>query len=220
MNATALHPGWTVQLAIHRAARRDITRLSDSLARGDAALPPGLLAYWSETARQLHHHHVLEDSVIWPCLAERLGTRVAALLARNANEHLAMSDAMDAFDALVADPVNLPRARLALRRLADAVDRHLDHEERDVLPLIPEAFTPEDIALFSAESGRTNPPDRFLPWVLDDATGADVEVFTGTMPEPMRRTLETRWMPAWRATADALASPSHRSRSAGPRAES
>jgi len=199
----ALHPGWTVQLAIHRAVRRDLTRLSDALARSDAAIPPAVRAYWGETARQLHHHHILEDSAIWPLMAERLGPPVRGLLERNAAEHMTMAAAMDEFESVAtATAGDLAGARIALVRLAQTVDTHLGHEERDVLPLIPDAFSAEDIAFFSAESGRTNPADRFLPWVLDGATDDDGRFFTGALPGPVRTTLDSRWMPQWLATVD------------------
>ncbi len=202
---TPTNPGWRVQLAIHRAVRRDATRLSAALAEGRSTLAAPIRAYWSVTAAQLHHHHEFEDTVVWPLLGERLGDRVAALLARNAQEHQVMAVAMDEFDAeLSTMTTEAAAARDALGRMQEAIETHLTHEEADVLPLIPEAFTLEDIAFFQAEDAKTNAPSVFLPWMLDDAPEADVAFFSGSMPPPVRAELESSWMPQRRQTVDAL----------------
>lgn len=205
MTTTPLHPGWRVQLAIHRAVRRDAGRLSAALAEGRGTPPAAIRAYWSEAADQLHDHHLFEDTVVWPLMGERLGGRVDWLLARNAQEHLAMAAAMEEFGTVVATmTTDAAAARVALGQMMEAIENHLAHEEADVLPLIPDAFTLEDLAFFSAESAKTNPPHAFLPWVLDDAPDADLAFFTGPMPAPIRTDLESNWIPQWRMKVDAL----------------
>jgi hypothetical protein len=205
MTTAAMHPGWQVQLAVHRAVRRDIARLSAALDEDQQTQPEAIRTYWSVTASQLHEHHVFEDTVVWPLLGERLDGRVDPLLTRNAEEHQAMAAAMDRFsDAVASLTFDGPSARVALERLDGAVEDHLADEEADVLPLIPEAFTVEDVAAFAAESAKSNPAEVFLPWVLDEAPDADVALFTGQLPAPVRTELESRWLPAWRAKVAAL----------------
>lgn len=207
MTTTPRHPGWIVQLAVHWAVRRDIARLSAALAEGRETSPAAISAYWAETSVQLHHHHELEDTVVAPLMGERLGERVQSLRVRNGQEHVAMAAAMDEFDnAVSATTFEISAARDAVARLHDAIETHLSHEEADVLPLIPEAFTLDDVAFFQAESARTNPPHAFLPWVLDEAREADLAFFTGRMPAPVREQLESNWMPRRRTTVDALVS--------------
>ena len=48
-------------------------------------------AYWADFAGKLHHHHELEDGLIWPLLAERTGGRADAgrSQARTASSDLA-----------------------------------------------------------------------------------------------------------------------------------
>jgi hypothetical protein len=205
--STTPNPGLAVQLAVHRAVRRDAARLAVAQADGADVPRDAVATYWAETARQLHHHHEFEDTIIWPLMGERLGERVAALLARNAHEHEVMASAMDDFDVRVAttSASGIPEAREALARLNDAIQLHLAHEEADVLPLIDEAFTFDDFAYFMAESAKTNTPDAFLPWVLDDATQADVDFFTGKMPDAVRAELFENWIPRRTATVEALA---------------
>lgn len=200
---TPMNPGWRVQLAIHRAVRRDATRLAIALADGGEASIAVVRAYWAVTAAQLHHHHEFEDTVVWPLMGERLGDRVGALLARNAHEHQVMASAMDGFDTALAT-TDAAGARAALGRMQQTIETHLAHEEADVLPLIPEAFTLEDIAFFQAEDAKTNAPSVFLPWMLDDAPDEDLAFFTGPMPPPVRDQLDSEWTPNWRKSVEAL----------------
>ncbi|GAC1386837.1 MAG: hypothetical protein NVS3B21_14830 [Acidimicrobiales bacterium] len=202
---TPTNPGWRIQLAIHRAVRRDASRLAAALAEGQEIPAKAVRAYWNTTAAQLHHHHDFEDTVVWPLLGERLGGGVEALLARNAHEHEVMASVMDAFDAALDTMTNEPAiAREALVRMQEAIETHLAHEEADVLPFIPEAFTMDDIAFFQAEDAKTNAPDEFLPWMLDDTPQADYAFFTGPMPAPVRAQLESSWMPQRLAMVTAL----------------
>lgn len=202
---TPTNPGWRIQLAIHRAVRRDISRLAVALVDGHEIPTEAVRAYWNATAAQLHHHHEFEDTVIWPLLGERLGDRVEALLARNAHEHEVMASAMDEFDAAVGTMTIEPAvAREALGRMREAIETHLAHEEADVLPLIPEAFTLDDIAFFRAEDAKTMAPNVFLPWMLDDAPDTDYAFFTDPMPAPVRAQLESDWIPQRQVTIEAL----------------
>ena len=209
MTTTALHPGWRVQLAVHRAVRRDLRRLSSAFEPGQKTPQAAILAYWDVTREQLHEHHVFEDEVVWPLMRQRLGTAVDALLDRNAQEHRDMAAAMEEFGtsaaSMTADPAP---ARAALGHLGEVIETHLAHEEADVLPLIPDAFSLEDIAFFTAEAAKTNPPSAFLPWLLDDAPETDVDFFTGPMPPPVEKELWSTWTPQWRAKVDALRLPS------------
>lgn len=202
-NTATTNPGWRVQLAIHRAVRRDAGRLAIALAGGGEVSTEAVRAYWAVTAAQLQHHHEFEDTVVWPLMGERLGDRVEALLARNAHEHHGMAATMDEFAAALAT-TDTAEARAALGRMQQTVETHLAHEEADVLPLIPEAFTLDDIAFFQAEDAKTNPPSVFLPWMLDDAPAEDLAFFTGHMPPPVREQLDSQWTPNWRKYVEAL----------------
>jgi hypothetical protein len=197
------NPGWRIQLAIHRAVRRDAARLSVALTDGGDAPAEAIRAYWVVTAAQLHHHHEFEDTVVWSLMGERLGDRVAALLTRNAHEHHIMAATMEEFEKALATG-DAAAAGIALEQMRQAIDAHLAHEEADILPLIPEAFTLDDIAYFQAEDAKTNAPNVFLPWMLDDAGDEDVAFFTEHMPPPVREQLDSAWTPTWRDTVEAL----------------
>jgi len=203
MTSTPTNPGWRIQLAIHRAVRRDISRLSAALTDGGDVHADAVRAYWAVTAAQLHHHHELEDTVFSPLMRERLGDRVETLLTRNSHQHEVMAATMDEFDSALAAS-DITAAGTALARMQRAVEAHLAAEEADVLPLIPEAFTPDDIAYFQAESAKTNTASDFLPWMLDDAPDEDLAFFTATMPPPVLAQLESDWMPKRCRTIEAL----------------
>lgn len=204
MTATApTNPGWRVQLAIHRAVRRDITRLAAVLADGNDVPGGAVRTYWAVTAAQLHHHHELEDTVITPLMAERLGDRVESLLTSNARQHQLMAASMDEFDSALTTS-DVSAAGAALGRMQQAIEAHLAAEEADLLPLIPEAFTPDDISYFQAESAKTNTASDFLPWMLDDALEEDLAFFTATMPAPVLAQLQSDWMPKRRRMVEAL----------------
>lgn len=206
MTTTPTNPGWRIQLAIHRAVRRDITRLAAALTDSGDVPVEAVQAYWAVTAAQLHHHHELEDTVLSPLMRERLGARVDALQARNARQHELMAASMDEFDRALAtaDVTAAGAAGAALLRMQQTVETHLAAEEADILPLIPAAFTPDDIAYFQAESAKTNTPSDFLPWMLDDAPAEDLSFFTAPMPAPLLAQLESDWMPKRRVTVEAL----------------
>ncbi len=202
---TERHPGWSVQLAIHRAVRRDLSRLAAAFDAEEPASADAIRAYWADFASALHHHHEFEDNVVWPLLADRLEGRADALLARNAEQHAAMSATMDACEAAIATmSTDRSEARERLAEAAAAINGHLDAEEADVLPL-SEVFSPDDVAYFMAENAKLDPPEVFLPWVLDDAADDDVEFFARTVPAPVHSVLEQAWLPNRRMRLDSPA---------------
>jgi hemerythrin-like domain-containing protein len=200
----ALHPGVAVQYAIHGALRRDMDRLVGALSTYDVP-DDAVGAYAAEFLFQLHHHHTFEDDAVWPLMGERLGESVTSLLDRNRAEHTDVVASVDAFTTSVT-PLGTDRASAlaAATRMRDVVSTHLAHEEADVIPLAPDAFTMEDVARFQAESAKENPPDRFLPWVLESAAEPIAAGFHGTLPPQVQELLATAWMPAWQAKVTPL----------------
>ncbi len=113
---------------------------------------------------------------------------------------------MDACEAAIASmTTERAAARERLAEATDAINRHLDDEEADVLPLIPGAVDADDVAYFMAESAKLDPPEVFLPWVLDDAADADVAFFARVVPAPVHAVLEQAWLPSRRMRLDSVA---------------
>src|SRR3954447_7872255 len=142
-------------MAIHGAVRRDLSRLASAVSSlCDPAITvadrrvgaTGLSAYWSCFAQQLHHHHTIEDTEVFPYLRRSLSGRGTAVLDAMGTEHDAIDHAQDAtqaaLTALLADPTS-DRARDVRNRLAtfkEVVVSHLAHEEEAAVPLILEGF--------------------------------------------------------------------------------
>ena len=201
------HPGVAIQHAVHAAVRRDIDRLVGALG-SDRAPAHAIRDYAAEFLFQLHHHHTFEDAAIWPLLGERLGDPVTSLLDRNLAEHGDVVAAVDAFtEAIGRLDGDVGDALATAESMRDVVTRHLAHEESDVIPLIPESFTLEDVGRFQVESAVENPPERFLPWLLESAPEPVASDFRTMLPAPVLELLTTSWMPVRQSTVDALLDP-------------
>ena len=128
---------------IHAAVRRDLVRTEQALrglSDGDGERARQLQRAWQHLVKELTHHHEAEDSLAWPFLLSR-GVDPELMAAMEA-EHGAMKEALTqasrAIDAVVADPTAACAREAAdvLARSRTVVDAHLEHEERDVEPLL------------------------------------------------------------------------------------
>jgi hypothetical protein len=176
--------------AMHEAFRRDLDRL---VSQADAPTPHTIDG-WDVLKRQLDNHHRAEDEDLWPVLRAHVDSPVIDAMEL---EHAAVPPALDAVQRAVdrEQPFG-PEAR-ALQRL---VVEHLDHEERDVLPLIERHLDAQEWHdwLVTERSNR-QPRERveFLTWVLDDADETSAAAVLRELPVPGRvvyhRVLEPRY---------------------------
>jgi hemerythrin-like domain-containing protein len=182
-------------LAMHNAFRRDLTGLAELV--GDVGTAPSVndrfRREWSSFRDRLHRHHAAEDDDLWPVLRARLTSAAdLASVDQMVEEHYALSAAMDAVDQAVSAPHNASDGR-ELTAVVDQLSRiardHLDHEERDVLPLVETHLSRADWRSFLVTERRQTPlrerPD-FLGWVLDDAGPDDVRAVLAELPPPGR----------------------------------
>jgi hypothetical protein len=179
---------------IHAAVRRDLTRTEQALrglADGDGERARQLQRAWQHLVKELTHHHQAEDSLAWPFLLAR-GID-PELMAAMESEHGAMKDALAeatrAVDAVAADPTTA-RAREAadvLARSRTVVDAHLEHEERDVEPLI-ERFEDDPEWKAAAKGMRpariTDAADA-LAWIQDGAGEEERSSLRTHVPAPV-----------------------------------
>ncbi len=144
-----------------RFDRREMLIVHDLLRR-EFALMPGLVATVAVGDREraelvgdhidgltslLHHHHHGEDVDVWPLLVDRCGDSVAARTGAMHDQHEQLTAHLVAVDAALAlwrgDVTAHPGHCLvaALDQLVTSLLRHLDDEERHVVPLLEQHIT-------------------------------------------------------------------------------
>ncbi len=205
----------TMNQAIHQAVRRDLDRFDAALASfpaGDRHRAEQLHRAWTNLHLELTRHHEGEDDLIWPML-EAKGID-PELLRGMESEHQDMARALAegdaAMDALVSAPTP-ERAAQAREVLADTrrvVRHHLEHEERELEPvLLPHLESAEWKAV--EKQLRSGPPGvagRFFAWLMDGLDPQTTAFVYSTVPKPvvlvLGRVFGRRYhkeiAPAWR----------------------
>ncbi len=175
--------------ALHSALRRDLSRLQAvaSQLHGSTPAPATVLAGWDALRDQLDNHHAAEDEDLWPVLRRKLTdpTQLATVDAM-VEEHQHIPAALADVDAALRAGGDLTTP---VERLSAVVRDHLEHEEREVLPLLEQHLTrAEWRAFLVTERGRRSPRERpeFLTWILDDADGQDAAAVLAELPPPAR----------------------------------
>ncbi|KQV73478.1 hypothetical protein ASC64_18745 [Nocardioides sp. Root122] len=200
---------------IHAAVRRDVARTEQALRRlgdGDVARARQVQAAWQNLVRELTHHHEAEDEILWPFLLER-GVD-ADLLHEMESEHVAMKEALGSASAAIDEVAATPTmagARSAadvVARSSEVINRHLDHEERDVeAPMGDLESDPE----FKALGKKLRPASivdaaNALAWMQDGAGERERSALRATIPGPvvsiltllLARRYRREVAPAWR----------------------
>ena len=184
----------TMNRLIHAAVRRDLGRLSTGLERlddGDRARAEQLERAYANLRRELTQHHEGEDTYIWPMLAT--AGIDPDLLAAMESEHAAMSRALaetgTAMSTLAASgsAADAAAARASVVATRSVVERHLDHEEKELEPqLVPLLETPEWKAVEKKLSRQ--PPGvagRFFAWLTDGMTDDGRSFLKTSVPTPV-----------------------------------
>ena len=83
--------------------------------------------------------------------------------------------------------------------LAAALCGHLDHEEKEGLPLVDATVTAEQWRAFGAEGGKLIGGDvpRFMPWMLEGAAAQVTAAVLGMLPAPIQQAYRHEWQPAY-----------------------
>lgn len=181
---------------IHSALRRDLARLDAVLA---GPLSPdrraAVCAFVPWLARTVHHHHVGEDEGMWPrVLAKR--PDAAELAATNGAEHDAMVVASNGMLAAAAtyaadgSDANREALRAAVSEMARVTLPHLDHEERDSVPVVVAILDDADWKYLEKNYYRKGLSMKdmgtSLMWMADDADRAGAAALRSQVPGPVR----------------------------------
>ena len=184
----------TMNRVIHQAVRRDLARLEAALGTakdGDLARARQLHRAYDNLHRELTRHHEGEDQHVFPYLAE-VGVPSDLLTAMD-DEHHAMADALagtrTAMDAYAASgtATDAASARSSVARTKEVVDRHLDHEERDLEPLLRPLFATDGWKAVEKKLRRASPVvvGLFFAWVQDGMTTEGRAYLRSTIPSPV-----------------------------------
>lgn len=140
-------------VVVHIALRREF-RLAGPLVRdipsGDTVRAETVARHLELLFRFLHHHHELEDELVWPPLRARAGTNLVPIVDRMEDQHVEISRFVRHGEQL-AGSLRATAARDTRDRLADLLDElhvrlveHLDLEEQVVLPLAEQHLDAEE----------------------------------------------------------------------------
>jgi hemerythrin-like domain-containing protein len=139
-------------LVVHRVFRREFNGMAALIAAvGDGETDRATIvgAHMRFLLAALHHHHAAEDDLAWPKLKSRVPGR-AADIARMADQHAEIATAVDRVESLLAEwtktaaPALTDQLSAASNELSASVDRHLDDEERNAVPLIEQYMTQQE----------------------------------------------------------------------------
>ncbi len=140
----------------------------------------------------VHHHHTIEDELLWEKLTERVPEQLAPLIDRMESQHANVAALLDQCPPLVkawratASAADGTRLAAHLAVLVTALCEHLDEEERRVLPLMAVHIRPVEWQEFT-ERGMASIPKKLL------LTGFGMMLYEG---DPEALALEIAKLPA------------------------
>ena len=180
-------------VVVHRVFRREsalLPRLVRAVPDGASARAGEVAAYLDDYVMGLHHHHTLEDELIWPLLRERAAAQ-DDLVARMEDQHGHIDRTLAAVGEWApqwrrsADSVAGQELALALEEHRLALLDHLDDEEKLVLPLVAEHLTVAEWDEVGRRGLETLPKNKVmlaLGAILEDATEDERAYFLGRAP--------------------------------------
>ncbi len=157
-----------VMPVLHSAFRREL-RLAAGLVRGvaggDTRRAAVVVDHLDLVGRLLHHHHTIEDRMLWPLLLERVPVDLAPIVHLMESQHARV-------EALLAEIGPLQESWRATAEVGDrdrlaglhdelyaALAEHLDAEEQRLLPIAARAVTQEEWDRMG-EEGRAGTPRK------------------------------------------------------------
>jgi iron-sulfur cluster repair protein YtfE (RIC family) len=188
---------FTMMYVTHDAFRRDLSRLRTAAEAGTAGSPQ-VRAGWENFKRQLLLHHSVEDESLWPRVQEKGGD--PALLAEMEAEHGQLDPLLTAVDGAL--DAQSPGLAALTAELEEVLTAHLDHEEKDALPLIQDVLTEADWRAFAGRMRQEQGVKGaavYVPWIVDGIPRADREHFFSVMPAPVRVLNRALWERRYRA---------------------
>jgi hypothetical protein len=193
-----------VMLAAHRAFRRDVTTLARAASRDTLRDPVRRVTVgtgWEVFRRQLLLHHQAEDAGVWPVLRTRLAGRAddLAVLDEMAAEHSLIDPLVATVDQALGDE-QLPLGDV-VSELASTLGGHLDHEERDALPLIGATLTDAEWRGLMASLQPAPELSELVPWLVDGLPADDAADVLAMFPPATAQRYRGEWKPWYDAVS-------------------
>ncbi|NUW41869.1 nitroreductase/quinone reductase family protein [Nonomuraea rhodomycinica] len=127
--------------AVHDAFRRELGLIRQEIAAAGPGLGTQLRVNCLSVCGNLHHHHVMEDSGMFPSLAGRR-PELAPVIERLGEEHRRIAELVARLREVVSAEGAEPAAVLAeVDRLAGELEEHLTYEEEQLIPVLDGAAT-------------------------------------------------------------------------------
>jgi hypothetical protein len=144
----------------------------------------------------LHHHHTIEDTMVWPTLLDRVPAEITPIVELMETQHETVADLLTRTDALRtkwrtdADGSRVARLATVYTHLHDALVEHLDAEELHVMPLVEACMTQTEWATIGKAAQRGTPlkdGPRLLGMLAYDGDPDVIQHMLGAVPAPLRR---------------------------------
>lgn len=196
----------SMMVVMHDALRRDLISLEKVADRRTLAVPAkreSVANGWDVFKNQLHIHHTGEDTTLWPRLRSHLADRRDAidLLDAMETEHNRIDPLIDAVDeAFESGEAGNDQIKDVTDALITELTDHLNHEEREALPLIGETLDMTEWQAVIWDMRRSvglSGASEFFPWMLDEAPPEKTAIWTGILPPPARMLYKHVWNPRY-----------------------
>jgi hemerythrin-like domain-containing protein len=146
---------------VHRALRRELGLAGAAVRRvadGDTARSAVVGDHLDLVLRMLHHHHELEDVMVWPPLRERAGEEVLPLVDLMEAQHRQVVELMGGIESRLpswaagADAAAGEEVAVRCDQLHAALVEHLDLEEAELLGVAEAHITEDEWHAMGAEA--------------------------------------------------------------------
>jgi hemerythrin-like domain-containing protein len=188
----------SVMPTLHTFFRREL-RLAGGVTRrvaeGDRARARVVADHLDFLGRALHHHHTIEDDLLWPRLLERVPEELAPIVHLMESQHERVDSLIQEITTVL--PAFRASAAAAERdRLAELFDtlyvhlaEHLDAEEERLLPIAARCLTQAEWDEMG-ERGRRGTPRKELSLTLGmyqyEGNPAAISEMLAEAPPPVR----------------------------------
>lgn len=198
----ATAPDFSMNRLMHHAFQRDLDRMAVLVRQANWA---AAVARWRLFDALLTEHHTLEDTYLWPLVAQRsTDPAELALVEEMAAEHVELHDSLARADEVMtgpapADEAGVAAALAALDDVKRVLGAHCEHEEADAEPLLAAYVRADDLTEFHKATRSGDTAMVALPWIADGASPADRAIIWGRIPGPVRLFLKPRMERKYRA---------------------